>query len=384
MNRNSLYYILFVFLFVNLFAGNNVVAQNFTVNGKVVNAETKAPVEFANIGVENTYLGTASDLDGNFQLELSNALSDKLIRISAVGFKSKSFSVKDWMDIDSVKIQLIPTNYGLSEVDVTAKSKIGYGIIKTASNLIADNYINKSYSYKCFLNTISNSEKSVSQIFLMTDKTGYSSRSFTDAFENRNYKIVENSKQSDPVGFSEGLTFIDQVLNSDIVRSPGNVLSTESVNDFEIEILGKETFEGDSVWVLSYKCNHPTIQNSGDPNAIEYSGKIWISIKSNVVLKNWSVTKREYPFVHGNDFIVPENAVKANVTYEVETTYKQEDQKYVLNTVNYKYTQDSKISNIFLKVIDVIPYDGSVVNRQYFNNAKYNEHFWTTFEKPTK
>ena len=65
-----------------------------------------------------------------------------------------------------------------------------------------------------------------SQIFLMTDKTAYNSRSFTDAFEARNYKIIENSNQKEKVSFSDGLTFIDQVINSDEVRCPGNILST--------------------------------------------------------------------------------------------------------------------------------------------------------------
>ncbi len=384
MHRNSRYIILLVIVFINLLVENNILSQNFTVVGNVMNAETMTPVEFANIGVENTYLGTASDLDGNFQLELSNSLSDKLIRISAVGFKTKTYTVKDWMYVDSIKIQLIPANYGLSEVDVTAKSKIGYGMIKAASNLIADNYINKPYSYKCFLNTISNSEESASQIFLMTDKSGYNSRSFTDAFENRNYKIVENSNQSDPVSFSDGLTLIDQVINSDVVRCAGNILSIESVNDFEIEVLGNEVYEGDSVWVLSYVCNHPTIQNCGDPNATEYSGKLWISLKDNAVLKCYSITERKYPFAHGNDFNVPKNTEQTDVSYEVETTYRKEDGQYILNTVDYKYSENTNITKVRLQVVDVIPYDGSIASRQYYNNVKYNERFWNLFKKPVE
>ncbi len=383
MNQNIRYIISLVFILISVFI-TNVGAQNFTVIGKIVNAETNTPVEFANIGVEDTYVGAASDLDGNFVLNLTNALIDKIIRISAVGFKTKSFAVKDWIDVDTIKVQLIPTNYGLSEVDVTAKSKIGYGIVKTASNLITDNYITKPYSYKCFLNTIDEKGKSTSEIFLMTDKTAYKTRSFTDAFENRNYKIVENSVKTEPKSFSEGLTFIDQVINNDIVRCPGNILSTESVNEFDIEILGKEIFEGDSVWILSYSCNHPTIQNCGDPNAIEYSGKLWVSLKNNTVLKNLSVIKRKYPFIHGNDFNVPKNAKQTDVSYEVETTYRQEEDQYVLNTIDYKYSLNTSVTKIHLKVVDVIPYDGSVKGRQYFNNVKFNEHFWSSYDKSSK
>ncbi len=361
---------------------SNVEAQNFTVKGEVLNAETNMPVEFANIGVEDTYIGTATDLNGHFELELSNALIERKVMISAVGYKTKSFSVSNWIDLEHVRIQLIPINYDLSEVDVTAKSKIGYGIIKSASNLISDNYNTQAFSYKCFLNTSNGSGKGNSQIFLMTDKTGYKSRSYTDAFENRNYKVIENSKQEEPDRFSAGLTFIDQVINSDIVRCPGNILSTESVNDFEIEVEGTDVLEGDSVWVISYKCNQPTIQNCGDPNAISYTGKIWILVKNNVVLKNTSVITRKNAFIHGNDFSVPENAPEATVSYETNVTYRMSDGRYVLNTVDYKYTENSEVSKVYLKVIDVIPYDGSVKGRQYFNNEKYNSHFWNSFTKP--
>ncbi len=361
---------------------SNVVAQNFTVKGEVLNAETNVPVEFANIGVENTYIGTATDLNGHFELELSNALSEKTVMISAVGYKTKSFLVSNWIDVEHIKVQLIPMNYDLSEVDVTAKSKIGYGIIKSASNLISDNYNTHAFSYKCFLNTSSGSGKESSQIFLMTDKTGYKSRSFTDAFENRNYKVIENSKKEEPKSFSEGLTFIDQVINSDIVRCPGNILSTESVNDFDIEIDGTDVFEGDSVWVISYKCNQPTIQNSGDPNATNYTGKIWISVNNNVVLKNTSVITRKSAFIHGNDFSIPENTPESKISYETDVTYRMSDDKYVLNTIDYKYVENSEVSKVFLKVIDIIPYDGSVKGRQYFNNEKYNSHFWNSFSKP--
>ncbi|MCW3787639.1 carboxypeptidase-like regulatory domain-containing protein [Marinilabiliaceae bacterium AAT] len=376
-------YYISVFLILSIaMTFSHIVAQNFTVKGVVLNAETNMPVEFANIGVENTYLGTASDLNGYFELELSNALSDKTVMISAVGYKTKSFAVSNWVDVEDVKIQLIPMNYDLSEVDVTAKSKIGYGIIKSASNLISDNYNTHAFSYKCFLNTSNGNGNESSQIFLMTDKTGYQSRTFTDAFENRNYKVIENSKQEEPQSFSEGLTFIDQVINSDIVRCPGNILSTESVSDFEIKIEGTDVFDGDSVWVISYESNKPTIQNCGDPNANSYSGKIWITVNNNVILKNSSVVTRNNTFIHGNDFNEPQNAPEAKVQYETEVTYRKSEEGFILNTVDYKYTINSKVSKVFLKVIDVIPFDGSIKGRQYFNNEKYNSHFWNSFKKP--
>ena len=376
-NINLLLAVLFVL-------ANSIAAQNFTVKGDVVNAETNQAVEFANIGIEDTYLGTASDIDGKFEIQLSHALEDKIVRISAVGYRAKSFFVKDWADISYVKIQLVPIKYGLSEIDIKAKSKVGYGIVKAASNLIAENYMVKSHSYKCYINTAGTNSSSVSQVFLLTDKTGYKTRSFTDAFQNRNYKIIENSTEKEPQSFSQGLTMIDQVINSDIARCAGNVLSVESVNDFEIEVLGAEVINQDSVWVISYDCKKPNMQNCGDPDAYYYSGKLWITIKDNVVLKNTSVLKRKHNFVHGNDFSVPADVPANEVTYQVETTYRKDGGNYVLDAVDYRYSVNSSVQKLFLKVVDVLPFDGSIQGRQYFNNEKYNTSFWQNFKKPVK
>ncbi|TLX73632.1 carboxypeptidase-like regulatory domain-containing protein [Labilibacter sediminis] len=375
--------ILLVSIF-NLFS--IVKGQNVNIVGVVTNAETGNAVEFANIGIENTYLGTASDMDGYFELVISETLSDKTIRVSAVGFKSKAYAVKDWLIKDSVKIQLTPVNYGISEVSVEAKSKIGYGIIRSTSNLVSDNYPQQALTYKCYVNAQSfkgDIVKKTESILLLSDAEGYKTPSFTHAYQNRNYKIVEDTDSTKTGSLLEGVTMIDQIINQDIVRCAGNILSLASINDFKVEVIGEDVIQGDSVWVIQYDCKTPTIQNSGDPELVKYSGEIFINKEDNAVLKNSIEAIRKGMFIHGNSFNnITEN--QQEITYKAETSYVKKSGKYVLNSIDYSLIDE--VSNIkehvFLQVVEVTEFDKSIINRQYYNNTEVDVNFWQTYKRP--
>lgn len=375
-----------ILLFILIFTLKpSVLAQNFTVTGTVIDAETGMAVEFANIGVEGTYLGTASDMDGNFELALSEALIEKQVSISAVGYKTKTNSVSSWKDKQGLIVQLQPVNYGISEVNIEAQSKVGYGIIRAASNLIADNYLTQPYSYKCYLNTLTNDKESNVQdeaIFIISDKKGYGERSFTGAFQNINYRIQENNPHNQTRLLKEGLVTIDNLLSQDIVRNPGNILSVKAINEFEVKVLGREVLDNDSVWVISYKCKNPTLQNTGDPELIEYDGKIWIATNNYQVVKNTFTALRNGKFRHGNSFYNV-NKSTDKLTYTVETSYKAYKGEYVLNTINYIEKQGGNQKKaVYLNVVEVGPQDENITQRQYFNSEVKDADFWNVYQRP--
>lgn len=65
-------------------------AQNnyITVTGKIINAETKEPLSGASVFAENTTLGTATDLEGNYKLYLPEG--GYVLVVSYTGFSSQS------------------------------------------------------------------------------------------------------------------------------------------------------------------------------------------------------------------------------------------------------------------------------------------------------
>jgi len=75
--------VLFIFIVSGLFA----FAQKGTIKGKILNAKSNEPLEFANIIIQGTLIGSTSDLDGNF---IFTGIDPGFVRlvVSSVGFET--------------------------------------------------------------------------------------------------------------------------------------------------------------------------------------------------------------------------------------------------------------------------------------------------------
>lgn len=72
----------------------------------VVSESTNNPVIYASIGVINRNIGTVSDTLGNFTLKIPTDCLNDSIRISCVGYKPKTFAVKDIKTLpDTIRLE---------------------------------------------------------------------------------------------------------------------------------------------------------------------------------------------------------------------------------------------------------------------------------------
>lgn len=118
--KNSLFVLCLLFIYCLIFS-SKVIAQDFTVNGKVVD-DQGVEIIGANITIKGQKgVGTITDIDGLYSLPIKNPLKDVLI-ISYIGMKTQEVAVKQQKNID---VTLIPDNNVLDEVVV-----IGYGTTK--------------------------------------------------------------------------------------------------------------------------------------------------------------------------------------------------------------------------------------------------------------
>ena len=107
-------YILFL-LFINI----HLVAYNQIISGVVLDKQTINPISFAAIYFNGTFVGTTSDQDGHFELDITKYVSRPLT-ISAVGYYS--FTLTDLLSGESNIIYLTPKVYEIKEVSVSTKS----------------------------------------------------------------------------------------------------------------------------------------------------------------------------------------------------------------------------------------------------------------------
>ena len=82
------YCALFLFLF---FISGNIIAQKISVTGKVTDASNGSPLLGVSIGITGTTLGTTSDVDGKFTIQVPS--KDAVLVFSSVGYKPQQIVV---------------------------------------------------------------------------------------------------------------------------------------------------------------------------------------------------------------------------------------------------------------------------------------------------
>lgn len=107
------------FLLFLLFGG--LLSAQITVSGQVTDSATGAPLPYVNIGVPALAIGTVSDVDGNFRLQVSD--EDQSIAFSAIGYSTIALTARDLLEKPSV--QLEEKRYALPEVKVVASRFAG-------------------------------------------------------------------------------------------------------------------------------------------------------------------------------------------------------------------------------------------------------------------
>jgi len=109
-----------LFLIMVLFVGVHVaIGQSIRVSGKVTD-ESKNPVPGASVLVKGTTVGSITDLDGNYALEVTG--SNQVLVVSFLGYLAQEIMVNNQ---DVINVNLVPNFSDLGEIVV-----VGYGTQK--------------------------------------------------------------------------------------------------------------------------------------------------------------------------------------------------------------------------------------------------------------
>ena len=108
-----------IFLFV--FVATQVQGQ--VITGKITNHDTDKPLEYVNIGVVGEPVGTISDMQGDFRLDIKGLPNNKEVRFSMIGFESKTYTIGELLDKEN-NIELAVKVFAIEEVTITPRKKI--------------------------------------------------------------------------------------------------------------------------------------------------------------------------------------------------------------------------------------------------------------------
>lgn len=100
-------------------------------NATIIDASTKSCISFASIGIKGKNIGTVADEKGCFELNISRCDEDDSLKISAIGYKTKGFTVSEIRRLGSKIITMEPIAVKLNEVLITSK-KVKRKVLGTA------------------------------------------------------------------------------------------------------------------------------------------------------------------------------------------------------------------------------------------------------------
>lgn len=179
----------YIFLNVLLFFAFTHSSQAQTINGIVLDYDTKEIVPFANIYFSATMHGTTSDHDGKFQLNTNGYFGQDIV-VSSVGYDS--WIIKDFQDNKFYNIYLKPSSKLLQEVvlvhnDMPRKKKEKMflreflGISQNASKCQILNLEDVILTY--FKSTQSLEAYCFEPLLIHNERLGYKIKYFLDSFK---------------------------------------------------------------------------------------------------------------------------------------------------------------------------------------------------------
>jgi hypothetical protein len=118
------------------------------LKGRVINEKTREPLAFVNIIIKNTFRGTTTDIDGRFELKISE--KDVTLIFSYVGFETRS--VLAHVSEKNISIRLREVSTELQEVVVRPGDNPAFRIIRQAikNKPINDPENLNSFSYNSY------------------------------------------------------------------------------------------------------------------------------------------------------------------------------------------------------------------------------------------
>jgi hypothetical protein len=367
-------------------------AQQFTIKGKIVDADSKIPLSFANIRVAETTLGTSSNVNGKFELKLKQG-TYKLIA-SFIGYYSDTVNVEVVENLNEVNFSLRQSEIILSEVLVKPGVNPALEIIRKAieKKNIRNNRL-KNYEVEAYTKGLVRTTEEISagnnSIGVGLGGSDTTELIIAGILENhsRNYfqqpdkfkSVILARKQS--ANFPPSInTLTGGRLIQDFYENDVNFLGRDLPGPISDNALNYYYYYIENVLAQNNKTIyqiHIEPDNSSDPG---FSGKIFITdstfdlVKVDLILNRAANTGNLFDTVNiyqqfdeYNEIVMPVDYrlfVKANVLGLVRFGFE-------LNTIMFNYSINNNIlENIFDKAIVTVVPDADNIDSSYWQNTQ--------------
>lgn len=362
------------------------------IKGTITDKRTGDAVPYANIGIEGTYWGAASNADGYFEFKVPTDNTIGSLFASAVGYEAFRTDLAS-LNTASLTIQLEPTAYDIGEVSVSANSLVLLKTIRDAVDAISSNYeqgpLSMSAYYK-YEESVDNQPVRVDEAIVeLSDASGYKRENPLKEQQNRNYRVTETRRNFDVKKLADGMKQLDNLLTCDVVRTRRNLLDNNFLQNWDLSADPTEKYEGRDAWIINYTINKPDFEHTGIFNVTSYHGKIYISKEDKAILRNELWIQVANPSQHGWS-IATERAKASMAEYEIMINYRKSGTKYFpsftkmvsreTSTDKNSEATQTVTSESYLLPLSTETFRPKLLDkRDYYSEVPFNKNFWESF-----
>jgi len=339
----------------NLRDSKKTTQQNLVIiKGKVIDAETRAPLVFATVAIKETNVAIVTNIDGEFTLKVGDLSTSKTLEVSFVGYKNKSVPLSELKENGSKNIiSLVAAPIPIKEIIVKPLDPIS--IVEKAISNIDKNYESVPNLMTAFYRETIRKNRtyvSIGEAVVEIFKAPYNSDLRFDGA-----RIYKGRKSSDVQKMDTVLFKLQggpvSVLELDLAKNSESVLTREAMQNYNYTLSGVVEIDNKPHYVIDF-IQKPSVEMP------LFMGSLFIEMDS------YAITEAEFGFNLSNkeaaqSIFIRKKPLGMKITPEIatyRTKYREQSGKwhfaYSRAEVKFKVNWAKKLFNTYYTTMSEI------------------------------
>ena len=271
---------------------SNAQSDYIEFSGKIINAENKEPLIFANLNVLESNISTISNSKGDFKIKIPKSYSSSKIKVSFIGFKTRIIDLKSFVDQNTISLNVYVTP--LSEMVMSIPKDVE-GLVKETLSNSGQNYLKENTIMTAFYReTIKRKRRNVSlsEAVVNIYKSPYKLYSKKDVIKILKIRKDTDYSRLDTLALKlSGGPF--NTLFQDIIKYPNYFIPSFFISNYSFSVHRTSKINNRPVYVVRFKQKEDIMD----------------------------------PFYYGELFIDGENKILLSATYSLNVSDKEKASK---------------------------------------------------------
>jgi hypothetical protein len=367
--------------------------SNISLRGSIFDGETREPIQFVNVGITGTTIGTVSNLNGDFQLIIPSSTGSSKIKMSHIGYETREIEVS-LLDNQSIEFYLNPKTIPLQEILISATNPTQ--VLNDMIRQKRDNYsLAPVYMTSFYREGIDYKKKNIdlTEAVLQVYKTGFESNSGFDQAKLIKKRRATNQQMNDTI-FPRMKSGIGSCLVLDIIKEMPEFIDPNNNSRYSYSFDHITTIDNRIVNVIAFKqkasVNEPLymgnlyiddqtkalieIQFEINPKHIEKATHHFVVKKTRALTLSLQEAKYIVSYKPASDGIYYINHIRGDIVFKVRK------KNHLFNSLLH-FWFETVTCKIDTKDVKNIPRNERLSPETIFSetNHTYDQNFWENF-----